>query len=218
MLDKHRLAYGEVRIFGTPRRLVVSVSDLAPSQLDQEEIIKGPPAERAFDSQGQPTPAAQGFARSKGVHVSDLQIREIDGGQYAVALVHSIGRSAIEVLTDHLPDLIASLKFRKSMRWNSTNVAFSRPIRWLLAMFNDQLVPFEFASIPAGKLTHGLRFLLPEKIEINTPEDYFAVIAGQGILLDPKERMERIQEQVENLASEIKGKPGRGALWHPRFF
>jgi glycyl-tRNA synthetase len=205
MLDKHRLAYGEVRIFGTPRRLVVSVSDLAPSQLDQEEIIKGPPAERAFDSQGQPTPAAQGFARSKGVHVSDLQVHEIDGGQYAVALVHSIGRPAPEVLADHLPDLIASLKFRKSMRWNSTNVAFSRPIRWLLAMFNDQLVPFEFAGIPTGKFTHGLRFLHPEKIEINTPEDYFAVIAGQGILLDPKERMARIQEQVENLASEIKG-------------
>jgi glycyl-tRNA synthetase len=205
MLDRNRLAYGEVRVFGTPRRLVVRVSDLAPSQADREEIIKGPPADRAYDAHGQPTPAAQGFARSKGVHVSDLQVREIDGGQYAVALVHSIGRSAVEVLADHLPDLVASLKFRKSMRWNSTNVAFSRPIRWLLAMLNDQLVPFEFAGIPSGKFTHGLRFLHPEKIEIKTPEDYFAVIAGQGILLDPEERKARIQEQVENLASEIKG-------------
>jgi glycyl-tRNA synthetase len=205
LLDKNRLACGEVRIFGTPRRLVVSVSDLAPRQSDQEELVKGPPAERAFDSNGQTTAAAQGFARRKGVQVSDLEVREIDGGKYAVAIVHSSGRPAVEVLSERIPDLIASLKFGKSMRWNSTNVAFSRPIRWLLALFNDQLVPFEFAGLLSEKFTHGLRFLHPEKMAVETPGDYFAALSGQGIILDQDERKARIQEQVGDLANEING-------------
>jgi glycyl-tRNA synthetase len=205
LLAEARLAHGEVRIFGTPRRLVVSVRDLVPSQPDEEKVVKGPPAERAFDAEGQPTPAGQGFARSKGIHVSDLQVREMDGGMYAVAVVRSEGRPAAEVLVEQIPDLIASLRFRKSMRWNNSNVAFSRPIRWLLALFNEQLLNFTFAGIPSGNTTRGLRFCEPGLIEVRSPKDYFASLTDQGILLDQEERSQRINEQVGKLAEEIGG-------------
>jgi glycyl-tRNA synthetase len=205
LLADARLEYGEVQILGTPRRLVVSVRDLAPNQPDEEKLVKGPPADRAFDSGGQPTPAAQGFARSKGVHVSDLQVREMDGGKYAAAVVRSEGRQATEVLAEELPNLIASLRFGKSMRWNSSNVPFSRPIRWLLALFNRQQLQFAYAGIASGYTTRGLRFLQPEQNEVGSPEDYFTLLAEQGIVLDQDERSKQISEQVSKLASETGG-------------
>jgi glycyl-tRNA synthetase len=205
LLSTSRLAHGEVKVWGTPRRLVVIVEDLAPSQPDQEQVIKGPPADRAFDKGGLPTPAAQGFARSKGVHVSDLQIHSMDGGQYAVAVVKTVGRPAGEVLIDILPGLIASLRFGKVMRWNSSNVAFSRPIRWLLALFKDQALAFEYAGVRSGETSRGLRFLEPEEIAVGDPEDYLEKVSAQGIVLNPDQRRNIIRAQVEKLAGEVGG-------------
>ncbi len=205
MLAEARLEHGELRILGTPRRLVVSVNNLAINQPDEEKMVKGPPADRAFDLQGRPTPAAQGFARSKGIHVNDLQVRELDGGNYAVAIVRTKGLQATEVLAEKIPDLIASLRFGKSMRWNSSNVSFSRPIRWLMALFNHQQLHFTYAGVPSGNTTHGLRFLQPEQIEIQSPEDYFTHLSEQGIILDQDERSRKISEQVNKLANEVGG-------------
>lgn len=207
MLADARLEHGEMRIQGTPRRLVVSVNDLAPNQPDEEKIVKGPPADRAFDDQGQPTPAAQGFARSKGVHVSDLEVRQMDGGEYAAAVVRSVGRQAAEVLAENLPELIASLRFEKSMRWNSSNVSFSRPIRWLLAFFNQQQLHFTYAGIPSGSTTRGLRFLKPERIEIQSATEYSTSLADQGIILDQDQRAQQISDQVNKLAVDAGGTP-----------
>ena len=135
LLDELYLEHGAVKVYGTPRRLVAHVENVAPRQPDRQQVVKGPPAERAFDSQGQPTKAAEGFARGKGLEVSALQVREIDGGRYVAAVLDQKGRSATEVLAEALPGLIAALKVDKSMRWNRSNVAFSRPITWLLALF-----------------------------------------------------------------------------------
>ncbi len=205
LLDAARLAHGRVRILGTPRRLVVSVSDLAPAQTNEEKVVKGPPAERAFAANGDPTPAAQGFARSKGVDVSELQVREMDEGKYAVAIVREEGRPTLEVLEEQIPDLITSLRFGKSMRWNNSNVAFSRPVRWMLGIFNEQLLSFSFAGILSGNTTRGLRFHQPEQIEVSSSDDYFKALTSQGILLDQEGREQRIREQVDNLAKEIGG-------------
>jgi glycyl-tRNA synthetase len=205
LLDELRLEHGEVRILGTPRRLVVHVERLAPRQSDLELVVKGPPADRAFDPSGAPTKAGEGFARSKGLAVSALQVREMDGGRYAVALVRQEGRPAPVVLAETLPGLIASLRFDKSMRWNSINVAFSRPIRWLLALFGEQVVPFEYAGLSSGDATRGLRFHDPTEFTVSSPQDYFAHLVAQGILLDVAERRQRIQSQVEALASEVGG-------------
>ncbi len=205
LLERLRLEHGEVRVLGTPRRLVVHVRDLAPRQPDREQVVKGPPADRAFDADGNPTQAAQGFARSKGVAVEDLEIRDIDGGRYAVAVVRETGRPATEVLAQALPDLIAGLRFAQTMRWNASRTAFSRPIRWLLALLGDRLVPFAYAGLVSGKTTRGLRFLTPETLPVADPAAYFAALERQGIVLDPAERRSRIWEQVTALAAEVGG-------------
>jgi glycyl-tRNA synthetase len=137
--------------------------------------------------------------------VGELQVREMDGGKYVAALVRSAGRPAPAVLAEVLPGLIASLRFDKPMRWNSSNVSFSRPVRWLLALHGEQVVPFEFAGLRAGDTTRGLRFRDPAEQRVNTPAEYFAFLAEQGILLNGEERKRRIQAQVAALAAEVGG-------------
>jgi glycyl-tRNA synthetase len=205
MLEEQRLDHGVVQILGTPRRLVVSIDDLAPAQPDREDLVKGPPASRAFDSAGAPTKAAEGFARSKGLQPSDLEVREIEGGEYVVAVVSQKGRSTPEILIEQLPQLIAGLSFGKSMRWNFTNVAFSRPIRWLLALYGEAVIPFEYAGLRAGATTRGLRFIEPLEISVSNPAEYFAALEKQGIILDPEDRKAKVEEQINNIALDAGG-------------
>jgi glycyl-tRNA synthetase len=206
LLEELRLTHQGIQIYGTPRRLVVLVSALAPHQTDLEQIVKGPPAERAFDREGTPTRAAEGFARSRGLAVEDLLVKEIEGGRYVAALVRHVGRPTLEVLAENLPQWIASLKFDKSMRWNSSNVSFSRPIRWLLALFGDQVVPFAYANLVSGNTTRGLRFHDPERFEVSSADDYLEKIKKQGIVLDVQERRERIATLVTGLALQAGGR------------
>jgi glycyl-tRNA synthetase len=209
MLEDLRLEHGAVSVQGTPRRLVVYIEDLASRQADLEQVIKGPPAERAFNPDGTPTKAAEGFARSKGVTMAELEVRELDGGRYVAALVRQTGRATPAVLAEALPGLAAGLKFDKSMRWNSSNAVFSRPVRWLLALFGAGetagVVPFEFAGLTAGATTRGLRFLEPHEQHIGSPREYFEFLKSQGILLDGVERRERIQGQISRLAEQVGG-------------
>ena len=205
LLKKLRLSFKAIHIMGTPRRLVVSVEALSGRQMDQEQIVKGPPASRAYDEAGHPTKAAQGFARSKGVSVEELEKREINGGEYVVAIVKQKGLPAREVLAMALPELIASLHFDKPMRWNSSNVYFSRPIRWLLALHGNQMIPFEFAGVSSGMSTRGLRFHQPTQFQISSPEDYFQTLTQEGIVLEVPRRKAIIKNQVEQLASEVNG-------------
>jgi glycyl-tRNA synthetase len=208
-LEELRLNYGTLKVFGTPRRLTVIVNDLADRQTDRETLVKGPPAQRAFDAQGNPTPAAIGFARSRGIEVGQLQIAEIDGGQYAVARIFEAGKPAVDVLASALPQWIASLGFTKSMRWNQSGVAFSRPIRWLLALFDGRVIPFQYAGLSSGNQTRGLRFHQLETVEINDIDGYLQFLSSQGILLDPAERRASIRRQTEQLIAECGGDPAR---------
>jgi glycyl-tRNA synthetase len=205
LLDELRLAHGGVQILGTPRRLVAFVEDLAPMQPDLEQVVKGPPAERAYNPDGSPSKAAEGFARSKGVPVGALQVREMDGGRYVAAVVRQAGRPAVEVLGEALPGLVAGLKFDKSMRWNRSNVQFSRPIRWLLALLGEQVVSFEYAGLRSGQVSRGLRFYEPAEFSVKDPADYFGRLKEQGILLDGDERRRAVAGQVQALAREAGG-------------
>jgi len=207
LLAEQRLSHGEVQVFGTPRRLVALVKDLAPSQPDRTTLVKGPPAARAFDAGGRPTQAAEGFARSRGVTVDQLRVEEIDGGRYVVAEVHESGRSAPAVLREVLPGLLAALKFEKSMRWNDSQVSFSRPIRWLVALHGEKVIPFEYAGLSAGRTTRGLRFREPAWMELRNPSDYFSAMRTQGILLNPAERRDVIAAQVRHLLQEVGASP-----------
>lgn len=205
LLADLRLEYQSLRVLGTPRRLVVAIDGLAPRQQDLEQVVKGPPAERAFDAEGQPTRAATGFASSRGVAVTDLVVQEMDGGRYVTAQVKETGRPALEVLADSLPELIASLKFDKPMRWNHSNVAFSRPIRWLLALYGGQVIPFAYAGLQSGRSTRGLRFHGEENITVASSAEYDQALAAQGIVIDPQERKAIIARRVQELAEAVGG-------------
>ena len=205
LLDDLHLDHGEIKVMGTPRRLVVSVADLQTRQSDRVVEVKGPPADRAFDADGNPTRAAEGFARGKGLDVSDLVVEEVDGGKYVVARVEEKGQTALAVLSQALPDLIAGIRFNKSMRWNTSGVAFSRPIRWFLALLDGVVVPFSYAGYQSGRQTRGLRFDQPERFDITSPDDYFSKLSAQGIILDPQERKRIIKAQADMLALEVGG-------------
>jgi len=206
MLEEARLDHGEIRIAGTPRRLVVAVREVAPRQRDIEELVKGPPAEQAFDAEGKPTAAAIGFARSAGVAVEDLTIEEFDGRRRVTAIRRQPGQPTVDVLSQHLPELIAGLSFARSMRWNETNVAFSRPIRWIVALLGDTVVPFRYAGVRSSRTTHGLRPLRSPAIEIEKAEAYFDVIREAGIVVDREERQEQIRRSIDKLAEEVGGR------------
>jgi glycyl-tRNA synthetase len=205
MLNELRLEYGEIQVMATPRRIVVHVDELAPTQSNLEELVKGPPAARAFDADGNPTKAAEGFARSKGLDVSDLEVKEIDGGEYVAAVVRLTGQPTAEVLLEALPKLISNIRIIKTMRWNATNVAFSRPIRWLLALHGESAIPFKYAGLTATNATRGLRFNHAENLPVADAAYYFETIKAQGILLNPAERKASIERQIHALAKQVGG-------------
>ena len=206
LLDDLRLSHSTVKVYATPRRLVIYAHKVAPRQPDTEQTVKGPPARAAYDADGNPTKAAIGFARGKGLDVADLQRAEIDGGEYVVATVREAGRPAIEVLAEALPALIAGIKFGKSMRWNASGVAFSRPIRWMVALFGEDVIPFTYADTPSGSVTRGLRPYGSPEATVESPADYFRTLARQGIILDERERQTLIKEKARKLAAEVGGR------------
>ncbi len=205
LLEQLRLSYEGLRVSATPRRIVAYVTKLAPRQEDRVVEVKGPPAHIAFDAQGRPTKAAEGFARSQGVPVESLQVRSEGKKSYVVAVKREEGRDAGEVLQAALPDLIARLRFTKAMRWNHTDVAFSRPIRWLLALHGERVIPFTYADLVSGRTTRGPRPLGSPTVEIERAEDYLPTMAKHYIIVDRPLRRRRIWAQVEALAKGVGG-------------
>jgi len=204
MLSGLRLEFKDFKVHATPRRLAVHVSQLAGKQVEVTQEIKGPPADRAYDKDGNLTPAALGFARSKGVDAKDLTVKEVDGGKYLTAVVHQPGLLALDILPEKLAELVARIRFDKSMRWNASGVSFSRPIRWLLALFGSATVPFQYAGLTSGRITRGLRFSEAEEYAVKDIPDYFAFLKKQGIISDPAERKAEIERQVGDLYASIK--------------
>ncbi len=201
-----RLAHGSIEVYGTPRRLALLVADLAPRQADLETVVKGPPAERAFDADGNPTKAAEGFARGRGIGVHQLQVVEEGDKRYMAAVVREAGRPAVEVLAEALPGLIGSLRFEKSMRWNQTNVAYSRPLRWLLALYGEMVVPFAYAGVASGRTSYGLRPLGSPSLVVGDAASYARHMAANGIVVDVAARRQLIEESAAQLAAAKGGR------------
>ncbi len=199
------LANDGVTVFATPRRLVVLARNVAPVQPDRELTARGPSADRAYDANGAPTKAAEGFARGKGVRVSDLAIETVDGAKYVVAHVHEAGRPAAQILGEALPGLIAGLKFAKVMRWNQSGAAFSRPIRWIVALIGEAIIPFSYAGVASGRVTRGLRPYGSPEFLLNSVGEYADVLGKQGIVLGREARREQIRTQVAALAAQAGG-------------
>jgi len=205
LLGELRLGHGAVRVMGTPRRLAVLVEELDACQADVETEVVGPPAKAAFDEAGQPTAAAEGFARSAGVSVDELAIVERGGQKRMAATKREAGRPASEVLSEALPGLLGGLPFSRSMRWNAGGQSFSRPVRWLVAMHGNAVVPLTFAGLEAGRTTRGLRPVGSPLLALAAAGDYRKLMRTHGIEVDPDARRSEIVRQVGALAEEVGG-------------
>lgn len=204
LLGKQRLTHGEVLVFGTPRRLVISVENLCSKQVANEVEVKGPPIVKAFDSQGNPTKAAEGFCRRNSIPVDSLYTKSEGKSEYVYVRVMESAQLALEVLSKELPNAIAKISFPKSMRWNS-EVIFSRPIRWILALHGDAFVPFSFAGIFSGNISHGLRNTTSATITVDSAESYTSQMQQAGISVDTEERKKIILERSNHLAKSVDG-------------
>ncbi|KAK8615069.1 hypothetical protein V6N13_068855 [Hibiscus sabdariffa] len=204
LLDKHRLNHGGVQAFGTPRRVVISVENLCPKQAENELEVRGPPVSKAYDTQGNPTKAAEGFCRRYAVPL-DSMFRKADGKtEYVYARVKESARVALEVLSEELPGMLAKISFPKSMRWNS-QVFFSRPIRWIMSLHGDAVVPFAFAGILSGNLSYGLRNTPKATVMVESAESYASIMKSAGIDIDIEDRKKTILERSHLLAKSVNG-------------
>ena len=205
-LGEVRLEHGATRTYGTPRRLTVLAEDVALRQEDLVQEAKGPPAAAAFDDEGNPTQAAQGFASGKGVAVEDLEVQPTDRGDYVFARVTEPGRDAIEVLPAILEDATASLSFPKTMRWSDGDFRFARPIRWILSLLGEDIVPCEIAGVNSDRLTWAHRFLSENPIKIADSSEYLAKLEDGFVIADHRRRREMIAEAAEEAAREAGGR------------
>src|SRR4026209_342189 len=204
LFNAQRLAFQSVRTLGTPRRLTLIVEGLATQQTSMIKEAMGPSKAVAFDSAGQPTRAATGFAAGQGVAVQDLQIRRTPKGEYLFAVKQEQGRPTDVVLKELLPQLIVKLSFPKAMKWNSTGARFARPVRWLVALYGGATLPIEAAGITAGKRTEGHRVLGSVKgIAVRDAESYLKGLERQGVIPDLERRPRMIEEQIATSCQKV---------------
>ena len=201
MLKEHRLSYEKVRTLGTPRRAALIVTGLAERQEDVNTETRGPSVAIAFDADGNPTKAGAGFARGQGVDPSALIQR--DG--YVYASVHESGAATAELLTSLLPDLVRAIPLPNSMRWGDLDFRFIRPIRWFVALYGTEIVPFTLAGVTSGNHSRGHRTLAPADFVITSAEDYEAACEKAYIIVDPERRRAMICEQITETAKACGG-------------
>jgi len=205
VLKEHRLSFKRLETYGTPRRLALFVEGLAENQESLEIEVKGPAVKVAFKPDGAPTRAAEGFARSQGVSVSELVKKPVGHVDYVFAVKREAGRRAVEVLREIAPALITGLHFPRPMRWGDHEIRFARPIRWVVALFGNEVVEFELAGHKAGRTTAGHRFLCGEPVELACPAEYFEKMRKSYVMVDPQERKETIRRQAQELAASVGG-------------
>jgi len=205
VLQDNRLEYGEITTCGTPRRITVFVRGVEENQQSLLQEVKGPAVKVAFNSAGEPTRAALGFASSNGVSVEELVRKSIGPVEYVFAIKQEAGRPAVEVLEKLVPSLIGGLHFPKPMRWGDLDMRFARPIRWLLCLFGDAVLPFDLSRIQADRYTYGHRFLSNGKLAIKEASDYFEVMRVAHVIVDVNERREIIRQQIIEVAAQEGG-------------
>ncbi len=203
-LTDHRIPFGEIETFGTPRRITLSIKDLKTLQASEETEVVGPPKSIAYDENGEPTRAAIGFAKTQGVELTALRIVETERGEYVAASKLEAGEPTREVLQTLLPEWIEALRFPKTMRWETKSGApqafarFARPVRWLVALLGDEVVDCAYGDANAGRTTYGHRSLHPDPITLTSAnlDTYTEALRTAGVIVCPNERREVIEKQV----------------------
>ncbi len=201
LADKNRIEAGKAVALGTPRRLVLMVEGVAEEQKELVTKTFGPPKKAAFDQEGNPTRAAVGFAEKCGVTVEELEVEETPKGEYLYAARVDRGKEVYKLLPELIPELMNQLPFPKSMRWGEGEARFVRPIHWLLCLFGNRTVEFQYGGVASGNLSRGHRFMAPKAFAVKTPEAYLAAAAKNSVIVDNKTRKEMVRKAVHELAS-----------------
>ena len=196
-LNDAHLPFESIATYGTPRRLALIVKGLADTSAEISERHKGPSASIAYDADGNATKAAIGFARGKGLDVTDLVVE--DG--YIYAETKTAGVPAKDIVTDMLPQLITGLNFPKSMHWGNLDAKFVRPVRWLVALLDEEVIPVEFATVKSGNITRGHRFLGADEITIKNAASYVDTLKENFVMVDQDARRELISKQLHDIAA-----------------
>lgn len=200
-LAEARLSFEKVTVYATPRRLALLVTNAADRQADEAVKKRGPSIQAAFDADGNPTRAAQGFARGQHIDPSAL-VRE---GDYVWAEIVNVGKPAVEILPQVFTDLILGLNFPKGMRWGSEELKFIRPIRWLVALCGEDVVPMELAHVKSGRISRGHRFLSKGDVEISSPAAYKETMRAASVIVDQDERRALIVDGLLKVAKKLGG-------------
>ncbi|MHB8416942.1 MAG: glycine--tRNA ligase subunit beta [Myxococcales bacterium] len=205
LLAEARLSHGQVELFGTPRRLAVLVRGVAERQTDLEQEVMGPPVKAAFDAEGKPRPAAEGFARSQGVKLEALRRVQTAKGEYLAAQVKSVGQPAAEVLPGICLAAIQKVSFPKAMRWGDQSVTWARPLQWICALHGASRLPVSYGDVESGAQTRGHRFLAPEPLELGSPAMYASLLLEAKVIADVAARRQRVLEVAEAAAKQSGG-------------
>ena len=208
LLDDAAIPHGEVEIYSSPRRLIVIAKGIPEATEEKNEIFKGPSAKIAFDADGNPTKAAQGFARGKGIDASELVVE--DG--YVYARTHTPSVNVATLLSSVLDKIIRGLSWPRSQRWGTQNEYFTRPVRWLVALFGSEIVDFTFAGLTAGRETRGHRFMAPGPFEVADADSLLEVVRKAYVVPSEAEREQVIREGVAKVEAET----GYKAVLHPK--
>jgi len=201
-LDGAKIPHGAIDVYTTPRRLIVIVADVPERTEASVEEFRGPSAKIAFDENGQPTKAAIGFAKGKGVDPSTLERRDENGVEYVYAIKETPSIDVASLLPDLLGSIITGIEWPKSQRWGSRREQFSRPVRWLLAMLGETVVPVEFAGLTADSKTFGHRFLSPGPHDVSSADALIDVLRANFVVPSEAEREASIREQVKAIEAE----------------
>jgi len=205
LLAEARIDHAGVRAFATPRRLVAHVSGLAPAQRLEEEIVSGPPVKIAY-ADGKLTKAGEGFAKTQGVDEADLFIQQTPKGEYLAAKKKVGGGRTQDILPALCLTAFKGLSFPKRMKWGSLDFLFGRPLRWVLALLDADVVPIEIAGLTSGRITHGHRVLGPGPWTVDAAADYFDIIRDKcNVVLDARERLELVRAEGDRLATSLGG-------------
>ncbi|MFK7986618.1 MAG: glycine--tRNA ligase subunit beta [Sandaracinaceae bacterium] len=204
-LKQARLEHGDIQAIGTPRRLTLVVQSLADAQPDLSEVVTGPPEGAAFDKDGTPKKAAIGFAKKLGLPVEALEVVETEKGRYVAGKREEAGKPAAAVLPGLLSSLCPKIPFPKSMRWGAGDIAFGRPVHWMVALHGDTVLPATFAGVTAGRVSRGHRFLSPAEFELASADDYVDALRGAHVVVDTAERQKAM---ADKLASEAEAAGG----------
>ncbi|QCS48277.1 glycine--tRNA ligase subunit beta [Picosynechococcus sp. PCC 11901] len=207
-LTEYFLTPDGIEVYGTPRRLAVLIQGLPDQQADREEEIKGPPAAAAF-KEGQPTKAAEGFARKQGVELSALEVRPTEKGDFVFVQKKTLGRPTPEILQELVLGWFTALEGRRFMRWADGDLRFPRPIRWLVSLWNDAVLPLELVNgsgkLEAGCISRGHRILHQGEVTLNNAADYVATLQQAFVEVNSQVREEKIVAGVKAAAAEIGG-------------